>query len=71
MKKEEKMAHEFSVKVQQFISEQMDITRDKLALAESAQDDCEIHFQKGRLMEWQEFRQHLNQKIDLNTQTYF
>ena len=65
------MTHEYSVDMQQYISERLNEITEKLKEAESQNDPDTAEFCKGQLAELIEIREYLSDKVDLDTQNYF
>ena len=65
------MAHEYSVKIQNYISEKI-LVAETLKVRAQKQDDFETQkYYEGQLSELYNLRQYLTEKIDLQTQRYY
>ena len=65
------MAHEYSVKIQNYISEKI-LVAETMKTAAKKQDDFEAQkYYEGQLNELYNLRQYLTVKIDLKTQRYY
>jgi len=65
------MANEYSVKIQNYISEKI-LVADKMKTTAEKQDDFQTQkFYEGQLKELYNLRQYLTEKIDLKTQRYY
>ena len=65
------MTHEYSVEIQNYISEKLAVAEKKKKDAEKQNDFETQQFYEGQLKELFTFRQYLTEKIDLKTQKYF
>jgi len=65
------VANEYSVIIQNYISENI-LVAEKMKTAAEKQDDFEIQkFYEGQLKELDNLRKYLTEKIDLKTQRYY
>ena len=65
------MAHEYSVKIQNYLSEKISAAETMKTTAEN-QDDFEAQrYYDGQLNELYRLRRYLTEKIDLKTQRYY
>ncbi|MCG8335135.1 MAG: hypothetical protein MJE63_11490 [Proteobacteria bacterium] len=65
------MTHQFSVEIQQYISDRIKEITEKMKKAEHQKDVDTTEYCKGQLIELIEIREYLSTKVDLNTQSYF
>ncbi len=65
------MAHDYSVKIQNYISEKISIAMKMKINAERQDDFAAQKFCEGQLKELHTLRQYLTEKIDLKTQRYY
>lgn len=65
------MAHIYSVKIQNYISENLVAAAEKKKDAEEQNDFETQQFYEGQLKELLTFREYLTEKIDLKTQKYY
>ncbi len=65
------MAHLYSVRIHDFISEKIRIANQGIRHAQDENDAETIDFYKGQLKELLMLRKYLSEKIDLKTQTYY
>jgi hypothetical protein len=65
------MTHIYSVKIQNYISEQLAVAAENKKAAEKQNDFETRQFYEGQLKELLTFRKYLTEKIDLNTQEYY
>ncbi len=65
------MAHEYSVKIQDYISSKIAVAEEKKLFAEKQNDFETQKYYEGQLKELLSFRQYLTEKIDLKTQRYY
>ena len=65
------MVNEYSVKIQNYISEKI-LVGEKIKTTAEKQDDFETQkFYEGQLKELYNLRKYLTEKIDLKTQRYY
>ena len=65
------MAHEFSVEIQNYISEKLAVAEKKKKDAEKQNDFETQQFYEGQIKELLTFREYLTERIDLKTQKYY
>lgn len=65
------MTHQYSVEIQQYITDRLKEITEKIKKAESQKDVDTTEYCKGQLIELIEIREYLSTKVDLNTQSYF
>lgn len=65
------MAHEYSVQIHEWISQCVEKTHRDIKTATDGNDEAKKKYLEGRLHEFQNIRQYLSDKIDLDTQTYY
>jgi len=65
------MTHEYSVKIQNYISEKISVAEKMKSTAEKQDDFMTQKFYEGQLKELYNLRHYLTEKIDLKTQRYY
>ncbi|MEW6220267.1 MAG: hypothetical protein AB1634_12140 [Thermodesulfobacteriota bacterium] len=65
------MAHEFSVQIHAFLSQELARARERLAAAVAQGDRSSARFQEGMVEELLFFRGRLSESYDLKNQKYF
>jgi hypothetical protein len=65
------VAHEYSVKLHDWISEKIKLVNSKIKKAGDNDDTGSVHYYNGQLKELLKIRQYLKDKIDLDTQKLF
>lgn len=65
------MAHEYSVQIHEWISQNMAAVKQDMKQSEAGKDADRKNYLAGRLQELQSIRQYLTDKVDLNTQEYY
>ncbi len=65
------MAHEYSVKLHDWISEKIKLANSKIKTARDDNDTESEYYYNGQLQELLEIRQYLTDQIDLDTQKLF
>ena len=65
------MAHDYSIQIQNYISEKLTQAKDKIKNAQKKNDIESSQFYKGQQKELLSLRKYLTENIDLNTQEYY
>jgi hypothetical protein len=65
------VAHEYSVKLHDWISEKIKLVNSEIKKAGNNNDTGSVHYYNGQLQESLEIREYLKNKIDLDTQKLF
>jgi hypothetical protein len=65
------VAHEYSVKLHDWISEKVKLVNSMIKTAMDKNDTGSVHYYNGQLQELLEIREYLKNKIDLDTQKIF
>lgn len=65
------MTHEYSVEVQDYITQSISEAEKRASEAMSQSDMASTRFHRGQLRELQHIRRFLTERIDLETQKYY
>ncbi len=65
------MAHEYSVRIHDWISEKIEAARHEIKLAKKHNDSGTARYFDGQLQELSDIRQYLTDQVDLETQKYY
>ena len=65
------MAHEYSVKIHEYLTLKIEAAQKKKQMAESLKDSKNVQFYNGQLEELFSIRKYLTDQIDLDTHKYY
>ena len=65
------MAHEYSVKIHDYLTLKIEAAQKKKQMAESLKDSENVQFYNGQLEELFSVRKYLTDQIDLDTHKYY
>ncbi len=65
------MAHEYSVRIHDWISKKVDHAKQEIKLAKKQNNSNSESYYNGRLKELSDIRQYLTDQVDLETQKYY